>query len=671
MLNWEKIYTKTKRLNLFDVQNDRCAYDFLNSLRTMNLSFVFERKTILNHEMNQNKFSTSIRNLLKEFRNHLRIARTLITKKTTHEAFATLQEKSFNDEITDQEKESEKFSNRKFENRKYNDRSCLCDKKHSFNECYYLIEELRSTEWKSNEEMMKKIEKIFETNSRIKTTVKWARKNVKRRLKKFIEKENDFDDESSRKKSFFDDEVTLNVSFAETFAKKQVSYKLINCWTLNSDIDIHVCNDSDRFQLNRIIDSNDQLVIDKIVYDIENYETMNIVVRKLDDSINIQQLNVALMFEFFINLICLIKMMKKEIHWNIEKKRLHRKEVIFCVVESVESHWILENNLSDQKFETFEAKSEASKLDLMITSRKWHEMLEHSRSKIIAHLAERIDEVKVDNLESASSINRCEMCAFIKTHEIVSRRIDQKESIDHSLSRIDYDLISMNEKYNDDFWINHFIDFYIKMNFVYIHSRKNDALSVIREFLRTIRIRYDQIVRFIKMNDERILRFEYREFMKLRRIVTKRFASYTSSQNDKIERSESILMIRIRAMRIKTNLSANMWSKMFKSVDYLNNRTFRRALKWKISFETLIEKKSNLTHLQSYECRTYLLKNIISKKNRLKSRAFIDYLMRYDFTNIFRIWISSRMRIVRIRDVIRLTAGLGFEHVEQLDPIQS
>ncbi len=60
------------------------------------------------------------------------------------------------------------------------------------------------------------------------------------------------------------------------------------------------------------------------------------------------------------------------------------------------------------------------------------------------------------------------------------------------------------------------------------------------------------------MNDERILRFEYQKFMKLRRIVTKRFASYTSSQNDKIERSEKILMIRIRVMRIKANLSANM-----------------------------------------------------------------------------------------------------------------
>jgi hypothetical protein len=165
LLNWKKIYAKTKRLNLFDVQNDRCAYDFLNSLRTMNLSFVFDRKTILNHEMNSNKLSTSIKDLLEEFRNHLRIARALIIKRTTHESFATLQEKSSKNETTDQSK-SKKFSNRKIENR-----SCLCDRKHSFNECYYLIEKLRSIEWKSNQEMMKKIEKILETNSRIRTTV--------------------------------------------------------------------------------------------------------------------------------------------------------------------------------------------------------------------------------------------------------------------------------------------------------------------------------------------------------------------------------------------------------------------------------------------------------------------------------------------------------------------
>jgi hypothetical protein len=155
-------------------------------------------------------------------------------------------------------------------------------------------------------------------------------------------------------------------------------------------------------------------------------------------------------------------------------------------------------------------------------------MLNHLRSKIIVHFAEKINEIKIDDFDSTSFINRCETCILIKTHEIMFRRLEQKKSIDYLLSRVDYDLISMNEKYNENFWINHFVDFYIKMNFVYIHSRKNDVLLMIREFLKTIRIKYDQIVRFIRMNDERILRFKYRDFMKMRKIVTKRFVSYTS-----------------------------------------------------------------------------------------------------------------------------------------------
>ncbi len=36
----------------------------------------------------------------------------------------------------------------------------------------------------------------------------------------------------------------------------------------------------------------------------------------------------------------------------------------------------------------------------------------------------------------------------------------------------------------------------------------------------------------------------------------------------------------------------------------------------------------------------------------MKSKAFIDYLVKYDFINIFRIWIFDRMRVIRIKDVI-------------------
>jgi hypothetical protein len=78
-------------------------------------------------------------------------------------------------------------------------------------------------------------------------------------------------------------------------------------------------------------------------------------------------------------------------------------------------------------------------------------MLKHSKSKIIVHLAERIDKIKVDDLDSASTINRCETCVLIKTHEIMFRRLKQEKSIDYSLNRVDYDLISMNEKYNENY----------------------------------------------------------------------------------------------------------------------------------------------------------------------------------------------------------------------------
>ncbi len=93
--------------------------------------------------MNQNKSLTSIRDFLKEFRNHLRTARTLIVRKATHEAFVTLQEKSKN-EKSDQEKKSDRFDQKA--NRKIENRSCLCERNHKFKNYYYLIKKLRSTD---------------------------------------------------------------------------------------------------------------------------------------------------------------------------------------------------------------------------------------------------------------------------------------------------------------------------------------------------------------------------------------------------------------------------------------------------------------------------------------------------------------------------------------------
>ncbi len=211
----------------------------------------------------------------------------------------------------------------------------------------------------------------------------------------------------------------------------------------------------------------------------------------------------------------------------------------------------------------------------------------------------------------------------------------KKTSINHSLNRIEYDFILIIKNYNDDNYINHFVYFQINMNFVFTHSRKNDDFSIIWEFLKTIQIKYEQIVRFIQMNDEQTLRIQYENFMKIREISTKRFVSYTSAQNDKVERFEEVLMIKTKTMRISSYLSTNLWFEVIKTMNYLNNQISKKKLAWKTLFEALIEKKSKLSHLQSYECRVYSLKNLISRKKKLKSRFFIEYLMKYDSINIF------------------------------------
>ena len=59
-----------------------------------------------------------------------------------------------------------------------------------------------------------------------------------------------------------------------------------------------------------------------------------------------------------------------------------------------------------------------------------------------------------------------------------------------------------------------------------------------------IKTRYNQIVRFFRMNDESILNEKFNLIIQTYEITAKRTAFYTFDQNEKIERSEKILIIK-------------------------------------------------------------------------------------------------------------------------------
>jgi hypothetical protein len=110
------------------------VYDFLNALRTVNVTFVTGREAILNYEIRQRKIS-SIKNLLKNFRNHLRTTRALISLDDDQKIFAS------NENIIDQENLDQTNEDEKFEIS-----LCICETNHRFSECSYIRRSIRLSE---------------------------------------------------------------------------------------------------------------------------------------------------------------------------------------------------------------------------------------------------------------------------------------------------------------------------------------------------------------------------------------------------------------------------------------------------------------------------------------------------------------------------------------------
>lgn len=66
----------------------------------------------------------------------------------------------------------------------------------------------------------------------------------------------------------------------------------------------------------------------------------------------------------------------------------------------------------------------------------------------------------------------------------------------------------------------------------------------------------------------------------------------------------------------------------------------------------MTKKQPNLSHLRKFGCKAYPLDKSISRKEKLLPRAHIGFLVGYDGTNIYFIWIPSQRKIIRTRDVI-------------------
>jgi hypothetical protein len=61
-------------------------------------------------------------------------------------------------------------------------------------------------------------------------------------------------------------------------------------------------------------------------------------------------------------------------------------------------------------------------------------------------------------------------------------------TIDELITCIVYNLVYITLVYNNNQWISHFRDYYIKMDFIYIYHIKGQATVIIENFLNLIKM---------------------------------------------------------------------------------------------------------------------------------------------------------------------------------------
>jgi hypothetical protein len=116
-------------------------------------------------------------------------------------------------------------------------------------------------------------------------------------------------------------------------------------------------------------------------------------------------------------------------------------------------------------------------------------------------------------------------------------------------------------------------------------------------------------------------------------------------------------------MRIAANLLHDLWNKIVNCAVYFQDQIPRESNRWKSLYKRFYtflanrrSRKPQLVYLKAYGCRVYVitLDAQLKKKrlNKLDPRAHIGYLIGYNFTNIYKIWILYKGIVIFTRDVI-------------------
>jgi hypothetical protein len=241
-------------------------------------------------------------------------------------------------------------------------------------------------------------------------------------------------------------------------------------------------------------------------------------------------------------------------------------------------------------------------------------------------------------------------------HRQISRRRPIRPT--NPFEEIWVDWTDLTEDYQGYVRVMFITDAYSGLVFPYFmksHGLGKENRMILRDFLNWIEVQYSFKPKNIRSDGE-LFSKEVRKELKLRSIEAKRSAPNTQAQNGGAERSGGAVMEKARTMRIAASLPHNLWKDIVEAACYLRNRIPLERNKWQSPFERVFKKQPILSHLKAYGCKAFAMTTDaqlkIQRRQKLEPRAHIGYLVGYQSSNIYKIWVPHKNKVILTRDVV-------------------
>jgi transposase InsO family protein len=396
---------------------------------------------------------------------------------------------------------------------------------------------------------------------------------------------------------------------------------------LDSGASLHVFNDLSRFSNFRKAPRGDYLLAGASEVPILGYGHVDLQITKQNGTKGILRLkDVAFCPDFVTNIVSFRLLRAKGIHWNTITNILFRESdsTLVCTLKETDGQQVIENSPEQQatalatsrvrrrRKATSRQPRPASKGDGAL----WHARMGHPGPMSLHKLGANSLGVAL----RGPSTTECEFCSQAKIRRQISRRPPDR-NITKPCQEIHIDWTDLETAYEGFVRVMFITDRYSGMVFPYFistYGEEKENLRVLKDFVNWMSQRFGLKVQVIRSDNE-LSRKKTLRWLRSQGIEFEPSAPRTQDQNGVAERSGGVIIEKSRAMRISANLPHDLWKEVVNCAVYLHNRTPRESQAWKTPYEVFfsyidanqstkgIQKKPQLAHLKTYDCRAYAM----------------------------------------------------------------